>query len=98
MRLGFCFFAARNNVVLGKPTWPYPRQALQSNVQGFVRVEFTVDTNGKIKGFKVLKEENVNFFRDAVFDSISSAKFHPAVVDGSPVEQQLVYEISFVIN
>ena len=93
------------DVTTGRPVRPisfkkpsYPRQALQAQEEGSVRVQFTVDPNGKTKDLNVIADKNGYAFKSPVLDAIKKATFHPAMIDGVPVEQQLVYEVSFVIN
>jgi TonB family protein len=93
------------DVTSGRPVRPisfkkpsYPRDALSASQEGSVRVQFTVNTKGTTKDLKVIAQTNGHYFQSSVLDAIKRATFKPAVIDGAPVEQQLVYEVSFVIN
>ena len=48
--------------------------------------------------FGTRSEKNSNYFREPVIDATKRATFQPAISDGAPYEQQVVYEVSFVIT
>ncbi|UYZ57839.1 energy transducer TonB [Hymenobacter latericus] len=77
----------------------YPAQALRNNIQGEVRVAFTVDADGKASGFRVAKGIGAGCDEESlrVIQMITDGWF-PAQVAGQPVAAELEVPVSFSIR
>lgn len=61
----------------------YPPSAAQRGLEGFVLVEFTIDTDGSVRDPKVRESSNSVFERPAL-RAIVRWKYRPQIVDGEP--------------
>lgn len=73
----------------------YPRQALEDNVRGEVRVRITVDTDGKVKDTEILQSTPTGVFDNAALAAVRRWRFKPAEVDGRPVEASMIQSLLF---
>ena len=76
----------------------YPRDALRRGQEGYVVVEFTVQTDGSTADIKVVESEPRNAFDREAIRAVSRWKFEPALRDGRPVESRLQHTIDFNLN
>lgn len=76
----------------------YPRDALRRGQEGFVVVEFTVQTDGSTADIEVVESEPRNAFDREAMRAVSRWKFEPALRDGRPVESRLQHTIDFNLN
>ncbi|MCR9261606.1 MAG: energy transducer TonB [Pseudomonadaceae bacterium] len=63
----------------------FPQRMLSRGISGWVLVEFTVDTLGRVVSPMVLDAQPANGFQKAALDAIVRYKFKPRVVDGRSV-------------
>ena len=63
----------------------FPQRMLSRGVSGWVLVEFTVDTLGRVVSPIVIDAQPANGFQRAALDAIARYKFKPRVVDGQSV-------------
>jgi periplasmic protein TonB len=63
----------------------FPQRMLSRGVSGWVLVEFTVDTSGRVVSPMVVDAQPANGFQKAALDAIVRYKFKPRVVDGRSV-------------
>ncbi len=75
----------------------YPRSAARRNLEGVVKVAFTITKNGLVRDAKVVLSEPEGVFDRAALKAISKWKFNPKVVNGQPVEQAATQEIEFTL-
>lgn len=75
----------------------YPRSAARRNLEGVVKVAFTITKNGLVRDAKVVLSEPEGVFDRAALRAISKWKFNPKVVNGQPVEQAATQEIEFTL-
>jgi TonB family protein len=92
------------DTVTGKPIKPikftrpdYPRKAIYEGIEGFVTVEFVVNTSGKVKDIKVIDSKNGSYFKPPVLLSLNKTEFSPLLIDGQPTEQRVRRTFTFVI-
>lgn len=64
----------------------YPRRALQRGIEGFVIVEFTVNTIGAVKEPFVVEAQPEGIFDQAALDAAKKFKYKPRVVNGEATE------------
>jgi len=64
----------------------YPRRALQRGIEGFVIVEFTVNTIGSVKEPFVVEAQPEGIFDQAALDAAKKFKYKPRVVNGEATE------------
>lgn len=72
-------------VSLERGTPVYPEELEAAGVRGEVRVDFIVDTAGRVKNPKVAVSNNPGFDRAAI-EAIRQWKFKPGLLDGRAVE------------
>lgn len=73
----------------------YPRQAARDGISGYVKVEFTVNADGTVRGARVVEAKPRGVFDAAAVGAALKWKFKPKVVDGKPVDQRGVVQIDF---
>lgn len=97
---------------LGAPSWinageltalvrippEYPAHARMRRIQGYVDVEFVVDTNGRVRDATVIDAQPPGVFDRAALNSIVHWKFEPKERNGVPIEviarQRIEFELS----
>ena len=65
----------------------YPPSAIAGNIQGWVRVRFTVTAIGTVRDAVVVDSEPGTVFDDAALKAIARWRFNPRVEDGEAVER-----------
>ena len=65
----------------------YPRRAIAGNIEGWVRVRFTVAANGTVRDAVVVESEPGTVFDDATLKAIAHWRYRPRVVNGEAVER-----------
>ena len=73
----------------------YPRSASRRNIEGVVKVAFTITADGRVENPKVLSASPPGMFDKAAIKAIKKWKFNPKIVDGQAVEQSAAQEITF---
>ena len=71
----------------------YPLLARQQRLQGSVQVNATIGKDGVPRGLKAVSGDPR--FIDAAIDAIRQWRYKPAMLDGQPVESQLIITINF---
>ena len=64
----------------------YPRAALAKELQGDVRVKYTVGTDGRVKDAAVTASNPAGVFDEVALAAVRRWRFKPYEVDGQPVE------------
>lgn len=76
----------------------YPAHARMRRIQGYVDVEFTVDTDGRVRNATVVGADPPGVFDRAALNSIAHWRFEPKRQDGQPIEviarQRIEFELS----
>jgi len=76
----------------------YPRQALIQGLQGWVKLQFTINEDGTVSNPAVVAAEPANVFNQAALRAVTRWKFKPTVVDGKAVQDTGTYTIKFRIE
>ena len=63
----------------------FPQRMLSRGISGWVLVEFTVDTLGRVVSPKVIDAQPASGFQRAALEAIARYKFKPRVVEGQSV-------------
>lgn len=64
----------------------YPERAAQRGIEGWVILEFSIDTEGRTSNARVIGNEPSGIFDSAALRSISKWRYSPRVVDGEPIQ------------
>ena len=73
----------------------YPPQALSRGLRGEVRVQITVDTEGRVVDAQVLSASPAQVFDEAAVNAVRKWRFEPVVKDGRRVEASIATTIRF---
>lgn len=73
----------------------YPRQALEEQIEGTVRVRITVDTDGRVKSAEVIESTPAGVFDAATLAAVKRWRFKPAEVNGQAVEASTLQSLVF---
>jgi len=75
----------------------YPARAIESQVEGYVVVSFTVGTEGTTKNIQVIESSHKMFERSAM-KAAEKYKYRPRIIDGNPAEvEDISVRIEFKI-
>ncbi len=69
----------------------YPTRALERNLEGWVSISFTIDTDGVPKDITIIDSEPSNIFDNAAITSVETWRFSPAMNEATkqPVESSI---------
>jgi len=73
----------------------YPWRAKAMGVEGWVKIEIIVDTQGSVSRVSVIEDSPKNMFGEAAINAIKQWRFKPAFIDGEPVEQRAIQTMEF---
>lgn len=76
----------------------YPWRAKSLGVEGWVKVEIIVATDGTVKRVKVIDDKPKGMFGEAAITAIKQWHFKPAFVAGQAVEQRAVQLMEFKLR
>lgn len=76
----------------------YPARAASRHIEGWVKIEFTIQTDGSVDNAVVVGSEPVDIFDDAALTAISKWKFKEKVVNGVAVPQRAVQKLQFKLE
>ena len=76
----------------------YPQKALRMRKEGFVKMRFTVDTDGTVLDIEIIESEPARFFDDAAMRALKRWKFKPKMQDGKAVTQVGEQTITFSLG
>ncbi len=76
----------------------YPVRAANRHIEGWVKVEFTIQTDGSVDNAAVVAAEPENIFDDAALTAISKWKFKEKIVNGVAVPQRAVQKLQFKLE
>jgi len=80
---------------MGQSLPPYPRRARRMGVEGWVKVRFLVDKDGRVQHLKVIKESPAGIFYKTVMRTVPRWRFRPAKKGGEPVDVWVEQTIRF---
>ena len=75
----------------------YPKDAKDAHVEGAVKLQFTVGTNGGVQEVQILQGVYPSLDNEALRVIRSSPKWKPGIKDGKPVRVTYTYTIHFVL-
>ena len=73
----------------------YPDRAASRHIEGWVKVEFTIQIDGSVDDAVVLQSEPEDIFDDAALTAIGKWKFKEKIVNGVAVPQRAVQKLQF---
>lgn len=76
----------------------YPPEAIRKKIEGWVKVEFTVNEYGMVTNASVIEAQPKRIFNRSAIRSIHKYKFEPLIVDGQAMPQKAVQIIEFKLN
>jgi len=76
----------------------YPWRAKSLGIEGWVKVEIIVATDGAVKRVKVIDDKPKDIFGEAAITAIKQWHFKPAFEAGQPVEQRAVQLMEFKLR
>ncbi|MEO0614856.1 MAG: TonB family protein [Pseudomonadota bacterium] len=76
----------------------YPRRALQRGLNGRVKVEFTVGTDGKTREIDVVESSSGTLFDRSALRAISEWEYEPRLVRGQAVAQRVYAYLDYNIE
>ncbi len=76
----------------------YPARAANRHIEGWVKVEFTVQTDGSVEDAVVVSAEPEDIFNDAALTAISKWRFKEKIVNGVAVPQRAVQKLQFKLE
>lgn len=81
-------------VFIGHPS-KYPMKLRRQEIEGEVRLHFTIDQNGFVRDLKVLAVEGSDEFVDLAIETVSSHRYVPLFIDGEAVA---VSDVKFTVR
>jgi periplasmic protein TonB len=76
----------------------YPREAAMNQIEGWVRIEFTIDETGSVRSPRVVEARPPRVFDREAIRAILRWKFKPRIVDGVAVPRQATQTIEFSLD
>jgi len=76
----------------------YPTTQLRNKIEGWVKVEFTVNEFGQVSQAKVIDSQPKRVFNNATLKAVYKSKFKPMKVNGKAISQTAVQIIEFKIK
>lgn len=76
----------------------YPARAASRHLEGWVKVEFTIQTDGSVNDAVVVGSEPEAIFDDAALTAIGKWKFKEKIVNGTAVPQRAVQRLQFKLE
>jgi TonB family protein len=75
----------------------YPTKAINSKIEGWVDVEFTVAETGKVKDVTVRATSNPGIFEDAAIKAVSQWRYKPVLRDAQPAPVRSQIRVRFTL-
>jgi len=76
----------------------YPMRAANRHIQGWVKIEFTITKEGRVKEPVVVAAEPSSIFNRAALKAIRRWKFKPKIIAGEAYEQRAVQTLEFKLR
>jgi protein TonB len=83
------------NLIYG-PKPDYPQLARMARIQGIVRLQALIATDGTIKGLKVMSGHPL--LVKAALDAVERWRYQPTLLNGQPVEVETEIDVNFGLN
>ena len=78
------------------PRPEYPKLAISARVQGVVRVQATIGTDGNVRNLQVLSGPPL--LVKAAVDAVSHWRYQPTLLTGVPVEVATEIDVNFTLS
>jgi protein TonB len=82
-------------VAVRRPPPDYPRKAARAGQEGWVKLEFTVTKDGKVKDPRVISSRPRRVFDRSAIKAIKRWRFRPRTENGRPVSRKATQVIEF---
>ncbi|RLB94031.1 MAG: energy transducer TonB [Deltaproteobacteria bacterium] len=76
----------------------YPLRASRRGIEGWVKVQFIVNTSGFVENLKIIGSKPAKIFDRSVINCVARWKFKPGTVEGVPVPTQAETVIKFQLE
>ena len=76
----------------------YPPRAADRHIEGWVKIEFTITTDGNVENAVVVEAEPAEIFNDAALKAINQWTFKEKIVNGVAVEQRAIQTLQFKLT
>ncbi|MDD5412972.1 MAG: energy transducer TonB [Methylobacter sp.] len=76
----------------------YPARAANRHIEGWVKIEFTITTNGTVEDAVVVEAQPAEVFDDAALKAINQWTFKEKIVNGVAIEQRAVQTLQFKLT
>jgi protein TonB len=76
----------------------YPQRLKNRHIEGWVKVEFTIKTDGSVDKAEVVSSEPEDIFDEVALDAINKWKFKEKTVNGVAVTQRAVQRFTFKLT
>ena len=73
----------------------YPQRAKRMGIEGYVKVELSVDAKGEVQGVKIIESAPSGVFERSVKKALMQWKFRPKILEGKSVAQKGVIQLNF---
>ena len=73
-------------------------RAAKRRIEGWVKVEFTITKEGKVKDPVVVASQPSSIFNRAALKAIKRWKFKPQIIAGEAYEQRAVQTLEFKLS
>jgi periplasmic protein TonB len=76
----------------------YPHRARNRQIEGWVRIAFTVHEDGSVGDIEVIESKPENVFETNVLRAVSGWRFRPGTIAGIPVKARAETTVSFKLE
>lgn len=76
----------------------YPQKAIENNIEGIVEIEFTVEKEGTLANFKVLRGIGYGCDEEVISLLKKSGKWRPGIYNGRPVILPMTFSVEFKLT
>jgi protein TonB len=76
----------------------YPYRAKRMGIEGWVKVRFIVNENGRTEDIRIIEARPEDTFDKSVLQCVSSWRFKPGTVEGIPVKTMVSTTIRFKLE
>jgi protein TonB len=76
----------------------YPNRAVSHGIEGWVRIEFTIQADGSVANAVIVQSMPEAVFDDAALAAINQWQFKPKVVNGVAVPQRAGQQLQFKLD
>jgi protein TonB len=87
-RGGTQFGADRSEVPIVRVEPQYPTRAASKQIEGWVRLQFTITENGTVRDAVVVDAEPHGYFEETSLQALARWKYQPKVFEGRAVERR----------